>query len=124
VGYVSSIGHSLATWYEGDNITPAGHAACLADPMCAANKSAIHLVFPQYTAQPATVPGNPYGLPFGTPYYVSVAEQNTAGRSNYNALEASLVQAPSHGLQFTLAYTYAHALDDGSGYENISGRQG
>jgi len=124
VGYVGSIGRNLATWYEGDNITPAGHAACLADPMCTANKSAIHLVFPQYTAQPATVPGNPYGLPFGTPYYVSVAEQNTAGRSNFNALEASLVQAPSHGLQFTLAYTYAHALDDGSGYENTAGRQG
>ncbi len=124
LGYVGSVGRNLATWYEGDNITPAGHQACLADSMCAAYKSAIHLFFPQYTAQPATVPGNPYGLPFGTPYYVSVAEQNTAGHSSYNALQASLVQAPSHGLQFTLAYTYAHALDDGSGYENTAGRQG
>ena len=124
IGYVGSVAHRLATWYEGDSITPAGHAACLADPFCVANKSAIHLIFPQYTAQPATAPGNPYGLPFGTPYYVSVAEQDTSGRSNYNSLQASLVQAPSNGLQFTLSYTYSHALDDGSGYENTAGRQG
>ena len=31
VGYVGSLSHRLATWYEGDPITPAGHAACLAD---------------------------------------------------------------------------------------------
>ncbi|MFP5235347.1 MAG: carboxypeptidase regulatory-like domain-containing protein [Acidobacteriota bacterium] len=124
IGYVGSLGRRLATWYEGDAITPAGHAACLADPMCVANRSSIHLLFPQYTAQPATVPGNPFGLPFGTPYYISVGEQNTGGISNYNALEASLIQAPTRGLQFTLAYTYGHALDDGSGYENAVGRQG
>lgn len=124
IGYVGSIGRRLASWYEGDSITPAGHAACLASPMCVANRSSIHLLFPQFTAQSATVPGNPFGLPFGTPYYISVAEQDTQGISNYNAFQASLVQAPSHGLQFTLAYTYSHALDDGSGYENTVGRQG
>jgi hypothetical protein len=29
-----------------------------------------------------------------------------------------------HGLQFSLAYTYAHALDDGSGYESVTGGDG
>jgi hypothetical protein len=124
IGYVGSVGRQLSTWYEGDSITPQGHAACVADPMCSANRGSIHLIFPQYTAQPATVPGNPFGLPFGTPYYISVGMQDTRGVSNYNALQASLIQAPSRGLQFTLAYTYSHALDDGSGYENSVGRQG
>ena len=36
VGYVGSLSHRLATWYEGDPITPAGHAACLANPACTA----------------------------------------------------------------------------------------
>ncbi len=124
VGYVGSVSRRLASWYEGDNITAAGHAACVSNPMCAAYASRVHLLFPQYTAQPATVPGNPYGLPYGTPYYISVGEQNTEGASNYNALQASLVQAPAHGLEFTLAYTYAHSLDDASGYESAVGREG
>jgi hypothetical protein len=124
VGYVGSASHRLAAWYEGDAITPAGHQACLASPMCTANVGRVHLLFPQYTALPATVPGNPYGLPYGTPYYVSVAEQNTQGSSNYNSFQASLIQAPSHGLAYTLAYTWAHALDDSSGYESAVGRNG
>jgi Carboxypeptidase regulatory-like domain len=124
VGYVGSTSRRLASWYEGDAITAAGHAACLASPMCASNLGKVHLLFPQYAAQPALVAGNPYGLPNGTPYYVSVGEQNTEGTSNYNALQASLIQAPAHGLAFTLAYTYSHALDDASGYESAVGRTG
>ena len=33
----------------------------------------------------------------------------------YNSLQASIIKALDHGLQFSLAYTYSHALDDGSG---------
>ena len=121
IGYVGSVSHRLASWYEGDNITPAGHAACLADPNCSGSPGLIHLLYPQYTAQPAVAPGNPDGLPNGTPYYLSVAEQTTDGSSNYNSFQASLIKAPSHGLQFTASYTYSHALDDGSGYESATG---
>jgi hypothetical protein len=123
VGYVGSLSHRLSTWYEGDNITPAGHAACLANPNCigsstiAPTVSAIHALFPQYTAQPAVAPN-------GTPYYASIAEQTTEGSSNYNAFQVSLIKSPTHGLQFTLAYTYSHALDDGSGYEGQTGGDG
>lgn len=124
VSYVGSVSHRLPTWYEGDNITTAGHAACLADATCAANGGRLHVLYPQYTAQPATAPGNPYGLPNGTPYYLSVGDQNSEGSSNYNSLQASLVKAPTHGLQFTVAYTYSHALDDGSGYESSTGGAG
>ncbi len=114
VGYVGSLSHRLASWYEGDYITPAGHAACLANPSCAGLPQYVHYVFPQYTAQPALSPS-------GLPWYWSMAMQTTEGASNYNSLQASLIKSPSHGLQFTLGYTYSHALDDGSGYESGTG---
>lgn len=135
IGYVGAQGRRLATWYEGDPITPAGHAACLAgavppgfpaqDACNTALSSSIHEYFPQFTAQPAIVPGTGNGaipfLPNGLPWYASIGAQNTEGISNYNSLQASLVKAPTHGLQFSLAYTYAHALDSGSGYESVTG---
>src|SRR6185437_15562223 len=58
------------------------------------------------------------------PWYVSVARQNTEGSSNYNSLQISLIKARTHGLYFTIAYTYSHALDDGSGYESSTGGGG
>jgi hypothetical protein len=138
IGYVGSMGHRLSSWYDGDAITPAGHAACLAgsvpagfpsqDNCNSALASSIRTYFPQFAAQPAIVPGTGGGavpsLPNGVPWYTSVGEQNTEGSSNYNSLQASLIKAPSHGLQFTLAYTWSHAPDDGSGYESSTGGDG
>jgi hypothetical protein len=125
VRYVGSVSHRLATWYEGDPITAAGHTACLADPGCSADPNYIHLFYPQYTADPVIVPGSGGGaiasLPNGLPWYNSIGAQNTEGSSSYNSLQASLIKAPSHGLQFTLGYTYSHALDNGSGYESQTG---
>ncbi len=115
VGYVASLSHRLATWYEADPITPAGHAACAASTVCSFYSSSTHLYFPQYTAQPALAPGT------GEPWYLSAGTQNSEGVSNYNSLQASLIKAMDHGLQFSVAYTYSHALDDGSGYESTTG---
>ncbi len=115
VGYVGSIGRKLARTYEGDPITPAGHAACLADTSgCANALPLIHLLYPKYTAQPATTAS-------GIPWYLSVAQQASTGASSYHSLQASLQQQLSHGLYFTLSYTYSHALDDYSGYESSYG---
>jgi hypothetical protein len=115
VGYVGSVSHRLSTWYEGDPITSAGHAACLADTTgCAADQLFIHRDYPQYTAQPALAPN-------GAPWYLSVGVMNSEGSSNYNSLQASLRLAPTHGLQLTASYTYSHALDDSSGYESGTG---
>jgi Carboxypeptidase regulatory-like domain len=126
VGYVGSLSHRLATWTEGDPITPAGHAACLSNPLCSANPADIHLFFPQYTAQPAIVPGTAGGgyVGNGVPWFTSIGEQETEGSSNYNSLQVFLRQTPHHGLQFTLGYTYSHALDNGSGYESQTGGDG
>ncbi len=124
LGYVGSVSHRLPSWHEGDPITAAGHAACVAAGSAACNPYTIHLDNPQYTADQQYVPNNPDGLPNGTPWYLSDADQTTEGSSNYNSFQASLIKAPSHGLQFTLAYTYSHSLDDGSGYESITGANG
>jgi len=123
LGYVGSVSHRLASWSEGDPITATGHAACLTDPVCSGNPQFVHLLDPQYTAQPAIVPGTAGGGPGGNgiPWYTSIGEQFSEGTSNYNSLQASLVKAPTHGLQFTASYTYSHALDDGSGYESSTG---
>jgi hypothetical protein len=119
IGYVGSLGRHLASWYEGDPITPAGHAACLADPGCSqtSNRTYLHRFYPQYAAQPALTPG-------GSPWYRSVAVQTTENASNYNALQISLVKGSTHGLSGSVAYTYSHGLDNGSGYESVTGGQG
>ena len=57
IGYVGSLGHKLATAHEADTITPAGHAACLADPVCTASLPELHLLYPQYFVQPTVFGG-------------------------------------------------------------------
>ncbi|MGC2404206.1 MAG: carboxypeptidase-like regulatory domain-containing protein [Acidobacteriaceae bacterium] len=125
LGYVGSIGHKLVRAYEGDPITAAGHAACLADASCSADGGRLSIDFPQYFTQPAIVPGTEGegSLGNGIPAYISVGQQHTDGSSNYNAFQASLTKGTTHGLYFTLAYTYSHALDNASGYES-SGANG
>jgi hypothetical protein len=130
IGYVGSLGRRLATWYEGDPITPAGHDACASGSVSVFGipcndtrvSSKIHEYFPQLTANPAVVPGTVGGgLPNGIPWYSGIGMQNSEGSSNYNSLQASLTKAITHGFQFTLAYTYSHALDNASGYESATG---
>jgi hypothetical protein len=115
IGYVGSISRRLSSWTEGDPITPAGHVACLANPSCATDPY-FDRSFPQYMTDTANFEGYPY--------YLSVTQQQTEGSSSYNSFQASLRKAPSHGLQFTAAYTYGHSLDDGSGYESATGSAG
>lgn len=137
LGYVGSVGHRLATWYEGDPITPAGHAACLAGATVNLGGTAfpcnspgllgaVHTYFPQFTADPAIVPGTGGGaipqLPNGLPWYLGVGQQTTEGSSNYNSLQFKLIKAPTHGLYTTFAYTYSHSLDNSSGYESATGQ--
>ena len=46
------------------------------------------------------------------PYISYIDQLSNQDTSHYNALQASLTQRTSHGLSFTAAYTYSHALDD------------
>jgi hypothetical protein len=54
----------------------------------------------------------PYGNQF--PYLSYINYLSNMDRSNYNAMQVVLTQRASHGLSFTAAYTYGHALDDDS----------
>jgi hypothetical protein len=52
----------------------------------------------------------PYSAKF--PYISYIDQLSNQDRSHYNALQVTLTQRTSHGLSFTAAYTYGHALDD------------
>jgi hypothetical protein len=96
LGYVGSLGHKLVRAYEGDPITAAGHAACLANPNCASDGGRLSIDFPQYFTQPAIVPGSAGSGTFGNgiPWFISVGQQHTDGASNYNSFQASLTKGP------------------------------
>jgi hypothetical protein len=48
------------------------------------------------------------------PYIGEVDQLSNLDKSNYNGLQITLTQRPSHGLSFLAGYTYSHALEDGS----------
>ncbi len=56
------------------------------------------------------------------PYLGQVEENLPNEISNYNGLQVTLNKRISHGLQFNVGYTYAHALDEASGLSNSSNR--
>jgi hypothetical protein len=48
------------------------------------------------------------------PYIGEVDRLSNQDKSNYNSLQMTLTERPTHGLSFLAGYTYAHALDAGS----------
>jgi hypothetical protein len=61
------------------------------------------------------VPGTSAGpLTAKYPYLGFIDFLSNLYRSNYNGLEATLTERTSHGLSFTVGYTYSHALDQDS----------
>jgi hypothetical protein len=107
VGYVGSHGSALVTSYTANPATPAGVQACLADSACVADAPNQILDFPSHFAYPGDVWGN-----FG--------QQTNGGRSNYHSLQFVVSKAMTHGLQFRSAYTWSHALDISSSFEDTS----
>jgi hypothetical protein len=111
VGYVGALGRHLEMVYEGNPISPAGQAACAANPNCAGDATQA-LDFPNHSAY---APGN---------VFLSVGEQGTRGTTDYSSLQISLNKRFSHGLQFMAGYTYSHSIDDTSGYESSGAANG
>ncbi len=105
VSYVGALGRHNQVGYEGNPITAAGQAACAVSASCIANRNFQSQVFPSHTV------GN-------NPNFVEIGEVGSYASSNYHSLQASVTKAPSHGLLFQLSYTYSHALDDASSFEN------
>lgn len=105
VGYVGSFGRHLERAFDlNPGINPAG---CAATPACVANR-----VF-----QGSNFPAN---FRFDPTIFGGLGQQATDGTSHYNSLQVFLQKRISQGLTFGLAYTYSHAIDNGSGFENTS----
>ena len=67
---------------------------------------------------PVNFPNASGTFPYDPATYGAIDTTYSGGNSNYNSLQASLKKQLSHGLQFTASYTYAHAIDDSSSFEN------
>lgn len=115
LGYVGSLGRHLYRAYEGNPITLAGQAACAASPTCVANRNIQHLLFPSH----ALLGANPTQCPTANgDCFGSVGTQFTDGTSNYSSFQANINKGLTHGLTLLASYTWSHAIDNGSGFEN------
>jgi hypothetical protein len=107
VAYVASHGDDLLTSYTGNPTTPAGVAACAADPSCVSQRTAQPTLHPDHYVYPGDVWGY-FGI------------QDNRGWSNYDSLQISAEKRMSHGLAFETSYTWAHALDVSSSFEDTA----
>ena len=105
VSYVGSLARHNQVTYESDYETAAGHAECVSDPVCQADRNYQPLYYPQNTI------GNDGAI-------ASVGTVGSFGSSSYHSMQAFVQKGATHGLIFQAAYTYAHALDNGSSFEN------
>jgi len=80
-------------------------SACAANPTCVANRTYQGLYYPEnFKYYPWTTLG--------------IGNNQTTGVSNYNSLQITLNKHMAHGLEFDAVYTWSHAMDNGSGFEN------
>lgn len=114
VGYVGSHGKNLITSYTANPATPAGVQDCLTNPAldpngltCAQDPSLQPLFFPSHYAYPGDVWAN-----FG--------QQTNGGWSNYHSLQITAQKHTTHGLMFQTSYTWSHALDVSSSFEDTA----
>jgi hypothetical protein len=105
--YVGALGRHNQVDYEGNPETAAGQAACLASATCSSpgNRVLQQYFYPSHTQ-------------LNNPDFISIGEVGSYASSNYNSLQISLTKAPTHGLLLQASYTYAHAMDDASSFEN------
>ncbi len=105
VGYVASLGRHLELITEGNPISPAGTAACAANPTCVSENVIQAIAFPTHSLY---APGNEIA---------SVGLQESLGVSSYNSLQVQLKKRLTHGLMFQASYTWSHGIGDTAGYE-------
>ena len=101
--YVGALGRKEVILRElNPGLNPSG---CAADPNCVANRTYQGFNDPQnFQYYPLTFAG--------------IGNNQTTGMSNYNALQVVFNQHMSHGLSLNAIYTWSHAMDNGSGFEN------
>lgn len=103
VGYVGQVGKHLAEPRLLNQYTGPVPATCAPSD----TTGCVDVVAPYY----AVVGGNS-----------SIVETVSEGNENYNALQATLHQQETNGLEYTVNYTWAKAMTDSSGgYFNVDG---
>jgi outer membrane receptor protein involved in Fe transport len=108
ISYVGELGRRIA-YYVPDFNQPAPNSQTFVDP----NASTLVLsTFNYNTLRPF------YGT---SPGITSVPYFTSNGFSSYNALQALLKRRLSHGLDLSIAYTFAHNLDDSEAISNDGG---
>lgn len=111
--YVGSLARHNQTTTDANPITPAGQAACVADttfcnnPTQAIYREEQSYFFPSHTL-----------LNSAGSSILDIGLVGSAATSNYHSLQVNIEKATTHNLYFQLSYTYAHALDNGSSFEN------
>jgi hypothetical protein len=107
LGYVGSQArHLLLTLELNPLILPPG---------CTPGSACVAAIAASVPLQPTAFP-NDYKYPGNI--FASIGDVSTNGTSNYNAFQATVNHTLSHGLQFLVSYTYSHAMDLASGFEN------
>ncbi len=76
---------------------------------CVGGAGSIPISKPNSTA---VQEARPYNVSF--PYLAFINRTVNDARSRYNSLQATLTERTTHGLSFTVGYTYGHGLDNGS----------
>ncbi len=109
VEYVGNHGYRLLSFAD-INQAQQGSAYCM-NSLTAAQK-ADACANPAAPGALAMLESRPYYSKF--PYLGYIYQVTNRAYSNYNSLQTTLTQRMTHGLSFTLGYTYGHGLDNGS----------
>ncbi|MHB1021522.1 MAG: outer membrane beta-barrel protein [Acidobacteriaceae bacterium] len=127
VNYVGSQGHFLPTAGSGargiysDQVDPKYYnlGSLLTAKASAATVAAAQAIDPSVALPYPTFSGTIGQMLRPFPQYNGVGDTyGNIVNSNYNALQMTLKQRMSNGLQFMLNYTYSHEIDDGGTYRS------
>jgi len=130
VSYAGSRGLKLFGFYNGNEAPPATLPQFAT--LCATNFTVLGCPTAPRRPAHAVAPNAPAGstcalLPTDDcdPVFdVNIATFRSNDVSNYNSMQVRFEKRPTHGLQFQLAYTWSHALDDASSASLGSQNQG
>ncbi|MGA8213309.1 MAG: TonB-dependent receptor [Candidatus Sulfotelmatobacter sp.] len=123
VSYAGSHGQRLYGFYNGNEAVPDANQSAPTAP-----RRPVHKPFPGAPG-PCDLAQNALGAFVDASncdpvFNVPIATFRSNDVSNYNSLQVRFEKRPTHGLQFQLAYTWSHALDDASSASLGSQNQG
>ena len=119
VGYVGAVGRHTERAQELNPLLNAFQCAQTADSCGSPNQFASPEAVYKYPAQTSVVLTPTLPQPESI-FFASLAQQGSDGNSHYNALQASVQKSLSHGLDFLVAYTWSHSIDDSSSLEDAA----